>query len=64
MLKNSVIGVSFWLRVSLLPSFFFLTSTKWPDLGNGLLLTVLKNIRPESPETKLSYLVATQSRAL
>ena len=30
-----------------------------PDLGNGLLLTILKNIRPESPETKLSYLVAT-----
>jgi len=28
-LKNSVIGMSFWLRVSLLPSFFFLTSTKW-----------------------------------
>ena len=25
-----------------------------PDLGNGLLLTILKNIRPESPETKLS----------
>ena len=30
-----------------------------PDLGNGLLLTILKNIRPESPEMKLSYLVAT-----
>src|SRR5438094_986994 len=29
-----------------------------PDLGNGLLLTILKNIRPESPETRLSYLVA------
>jgi hypothetical protein len=24
MLKNSVIGMSFWLRISLLPSFFFL----------------------------------------
>lgn len=30
-----------------------------PDLGNGMLLTILKNIRPDSPETKLSYLVAT-----
>jgi len=29
LLKNSVIGMSFWLRVSLLASFFFLTSTKW-----------------------------------
>lgn len=30
-----------------------------PDLANGLMLTILKNIRPDTPETKLSYLVAT-----
>jgi len=30
-----------------------------PDLANGLVLTILKNIRPDTPETKLSYLVAT-----
>jgi hypothetical protein len=30
-----------------------------PDLANGLILTILKNIRPDTPETKLSYLVAT-----
>jgi hypothetical protein len=30
-----------------------------PDLANGLILTILKNIRPDSPETKLSYVVAT-----
>src|SRR4051812_45574655 len=29
------------------------------DLANGLILTILKNISPETPETKLSYLVAT-----
>ena len=29
-----------------------------PDLANGLILTILKNIRPDTPETKLSYLVA------
>lgn len=30
-----------------------------PDLANGLILTILKNIRPGSPETELSYVVAT-----
>jgi hypothetical protein len=30
-----------------------------PDLANGLMLTILKNIRPDTPETKLSYIVAT-----
>jgi hypothetical protein len=30
-----------------------------PDLANGLMLTILKNIRPDSPESKLSYVVAT-----
>jgi hypothetical protein len=30
-----------------------------PDLANGLILTILKNIRPDSPKTELSYVVAT-----
>lgn len=30
-----------------------------PDLANGLLLTILKNIRPDAAETKVSYLVTT-----
>jgi len=30
-----------------------------PDLANGMILTILKNIRPDTPETKLSYIVAT-----
>jgi len=30
-----------------------------PDLANGMILTILKNIRPDAPETKLSYLAAT-----
>jgi hypothetical protein len=30
-----------------------------PDLANGLLLTLLKNIRPDAPETKVSYVAAT-----
>jgi hypothetical protein len=29
------------------------------DLANGLLLTILKNIRPETAETKVSYVAAT-----
>jgi len=32
-----------------------------PDLANGLIFTILKNIRPDTPETKLSYLVLTSS---
>ena len=30
-----------------------------PDLANGLLLNILKNIRPDAPKTTLSYLAAT-----
>jgi hypothetical protein len=30
-----------------------------PDLANGLILTLLKNIRPDAPETKVSYVAAT-----
>jgi hypothetical protein len=30
-----------------------------PDLANGLLLTILKNIRPETAETKVSYVATT-----
>src|SRR5262249_45149063 len=30
-----------------------------PDLANGLILTLLKNIKPETPETTVSYVVPT-----
>src|SRR3979411_1426163 len=30
-----------------------------PDLVNGLVLSIAKNIRPEAPETKVSMIVAT-----
>ncbi len=30
-----------------------------PDLANGIILDVLKNISPETKETKLSYVIAT-----
>jgi hypothetical protein len=30
-----------------------------PDLANGMILTILKNISPDTPETKVSYVVAT-----
>jgi hypothetical protein len=30
-----------------------------PDLSNGLLLTLLKNVQPNTPNTTVSYLVAT-----
>ena len=30
-----------------------------PDLANGLVLSIAKNIRPETPETKVSMVVAT-----
>ena len=30
-----------------------------PDLGNGIILNILKNIRPDTAETKVSYLAAT-----
>jgi hypothetical protein len=30
-----------------------------PDLANGLILTLLKNIRPDAPETKVSYVAVT-----
>jgi hypothetical protein len=30
-----------------------------PDLVNGLILSIAKNIRPETPETKVSMVVAT-----
>ncbi len=30
-----------------------------PDLANGLLLTILKNIKPDAAETKVSYVAAT-----
>ena len=30
-----------------------------PDLVNGLILSIMKNIRPETPETKVSMVVAT-----
>ncbi len=29
-----------------------------PDLSNGLILTLLKNIRPDAPETNLTFVVA------
>src|ERR1700716_136491 len=30
-----------------------------PDLANGIILDILKNIRPDSAETKVSYVAAT-----
>ncbi|MCU1310394.1 MAG: hypothetical protein JWO20_1519 [Candidatus Angelobacter sp.] len=30
-----------------------------PDLANGLVLSIMKNIQPDTPETKLSMVVAT-----
>jgi len=30
-----------------------------PDLANGMVLSLMKNIRPETPETKVSMIVAT-----
>ena len=30
-----------------------------PDLYNGMILSLVKNIRPETPETKVSMLEAT-----
>jgi hypothetical protein len=30
-----------------------------PDLANGIVLTILKNIRPDTAETKVAYVVAT-----
>jgi hypothetical protein len=30
-----------------------------PDLANGMILSLMKNIRPETPETKVSMIVAT-----
>lgn len=30
-----------------------------PDLANGMMLNILKNIRPDSAETKVSYVAAT-----
>lgn len=30
-----------------------------PDVANGLVFTLLKNIRPDTPETKVSYVAAT-----
>ncbi len=30
-----------------------------PDLANGIVLNILKNIRPDTTETKVSYVVAT-----
>jgi hypothetical protein len=30
-----------------------------PDLANGIVLNILKNIRPETKETKMSYVAAT-----
>jgi hypothetical protein len=30
-----------------------------PDLANGLILSIAKNIRPNTPETKVSFVVAT-----
>ncbi len=35
-----------------------------PDLANGLVLTLLKNIRPDAAETKVSYLAATPKARL
>jgi hypothetical protein len=34
------------------------------DLANGMILTILKNISPDTPETKLSYVVATPTPRL
>jgi hypothetical protein len=30
-----------------------------PDLANGMVLSIMKNIRPDTPETKVSMVVAT-----
>ena len=30
-----------------------------PDIANGLLLTLLKNLRPDTPETKVAFVAAT-----
>ena len=30
-----------------------------PDVYNGMILSIVKNIRPETPETKVSMIVAT-----
>ena len=30
-----------------------------PDLANGMILDILKNIRPDTAETKVSYVAAT-----
>src|SRR5207244_11220133 len=30
-----------------------------PDLANGIILNILKNIRPDTAETKVSYVAAT-----
>jgi hypothetical protein len=35
-----------------------------PDLANGLILTLLKNIRPDTPQTKVSYVAATSKPQL
>jgi hypothetical protein len=35
-----------------------------PDLANGLVLTLLKNVQPESPPKSLSYVAATPSPRL
>ena len=35
-----------------------------PDLANGLVLTLLKNVKPESPPKSLSYVAATPSPRL
>jgi hypothetical protein len=34
-----------------------------PDLANGCILTLLKNVRPESPPKSLSFIAATSSEA-
>ena len=34
-----------------------------PDLANGLILTLLKNIKPDAAETKVSFAAATPSAA-
>jgi hypothetical protein len=33
-----------------------------PDVYNGMILSIVKNIRPETPETKVSMIVATPKR--
>lgn len=35
-----------------------------PDLANGMLLTLLKNVRPEAPPKTLSYIAATPAPQL